>query len=73
LRYARPEQLIEQPSVIDVNEVVQHTLALVRYLGNQKQFEIRLELNATRPVQINPHELQQVLVNLFCQCRPCPE
>jgi hypothetical protein len=34
------------PVLISVNEVVQRTLALVRYLGKQKQFEIRLELNA---------------------------
>ncbi|MEW8023608.1 MAG: cache domain-containing protein [Candidatus Thiodiazotropha sp.] len=65
LHYARPDQITETPSVIDVNEVVQHTLALVRYLRKQKQFEIRLGLNAARPVKINPHELQQVLVNLF--------
>ncbi|MES9890929.1 MAG: cache domain-containing protein [Candidatus Thiodiazotropha sp.] len=65
LHYARPDQITETPSVIDVNEVVQHTLALVRYLRKQKQFEIRLDLNAARPVKINPHELQQVLVNLF--------
>ncbi|MES9847866.1 MAG: ATP-binding protein [Candidatus Thiodiazotropha sp.] len=65
LQYARPDEIKETPSVIDVNEVVQHTLALVRYLRKQKQFEIRLDLNASRPVKINPHELQQVLVNLF--------
>ncbi|MEW7988331.1 MAG: cache domain-containing protein [Candidatus Thiodiazotropha sp.] len=65
LQYARPDEITETPSVIDVNEVVQHTLALVRYLRKQKQFEIRLDLNAARPVKINPHELQQVLVNLF--------
>ncbi len=65
LQYARPDEITETPSVIDVNEVVQHTLALVRYLRKQKQFEIRIDLNASRPVKINPHELQQVLVNLF--------
>ncbi|PUB86457.1 MAG: two-component sensor histidine kinase [gamma proteobacterium symbiont of Ctena orbiculata] len=65
LQYARPDEITETPTVIDVNEVVQHTLALVRYLRKQKQFEIRLDLNASRPVKINPHELQQVLVNLF--------
>jgi two-component system NtrC family sensor kinase len=65
LQYARPDQIAENLSEIDINEVVQHTLALVRYLRKQKQFEMRLELNATRPIKINPHELQQVLVNLF--------
>ncbi|PUB81539.1 MAG: two-component sensor histidine kinase [gamma proteobacterium symbiont of Ctena orbiculata] len=65
LQYARPDEITETPTVIDVNEVVQHTRALVRYLRKQKQFEIRLDLNASRPVKINPHELQQVLVNLF--------
>lgn len=65
LQYARPDQIMEALSVIDVNEVIHHTLALVRYLGKQKQFEIRLDLKATRPIKVNPHELQQVLVNLF--------
>ncbi|MES9991584.1 MAG: cache domain-containing protein [Candidatus Thiodiazotropha sp.] len=65
LQYARPDQITETPSVIDVNEVVQHTLALVRHLRQQKQFEIDLQLKATQPIKINPHELQQVLVNLF--------
>jgi two-component system NtrC family sensor kinase len=65
LQYARPDQITETPSVIDVNEVVQHTQALVRHLRKQKQFEIDLKLKATRPIKINPHELQQVLVNLF--------
>ncbi|MCU7924352.1 MAG: cache domain-containing protein [Candidatus Thiodiazotropha sp. (ex Dulcina madagascariensis)] len=64
LQYARPDQLTEAPSLIDVNEVVQHTLALVRYLRKKSYFEIKLDLNATRPIKINPHELQQVLVNL---------
>jgi two-component system, NtrC family, sensor kinase len=50
--------------LIDVNEVVQHTLALVRYLRKESQFEILMNLNATRAIKINPHELQQVLVNL---------
>jgi two-component system NtrC family sensor kinase len=65
LQYARPGLITENLSIIDVNEVVQHTLALVRYLDKQKKFELRCELNATRPIKINPHELQQVLVNLF--------
>ncbi len=65
LQYARPGQISEAPAVIDVNEVVQHTLALIRYLRKQKRFDIHLDLKATRPVKINPHELQQVLVNLF--------
>ncbi|MEL0586376.1 MAG: cache domain-containing protein [Candidatus Thiodiazotropha sp. (ex. Lucinoma kazani)] len=64
LQYARPDQITEIPTLIDVNEVAQHTLALVRYLRKESQFEILLDLNATRPIKINPHELQQVLVNL---------
>ncbi|MCU7801615.1 MAG: cache domain-containing protein [Candidatus Thiodiazotropha sp. (ex Lucinoma borealis)] len=64
LQYARSDQITVPPSLIDVNEVVQHTLALVRYLRNESQFDILLDLNATRPIKINPDELQQVLVNL---------
>ncbi|MCU7810945.1 MAG: HAMP domain-containing histidine kinase, partial [Candidatus Thiodiazotropha sp. (ex Notomyrtea botanica)] len=64
LAYAKQEKISDTPSLIDVNEVVQNTQALVRHLRQQNPFEIRLFLLASQPVRINPNELQQVLVNL---------
>jgi two-component system NtrC family sensor kinase len=64
LDYARQDQISDETSKIDINEVVENTLALVRHLQKSKQFELELNLAATQSVSINPHELQQVLVNL---------
>ncbi len=64
LEYAKPEQLPGTPSLIDVNEVVQNTQALVRHMRKTHDFNIRLKLHPVLPVRINPSELQQVLVNL---------
>ena len=64
LQYAKPDRMGGEPTLTDVNEVVEHTLELVRHLRGKTEFEIELELTATRPVKINPQELQQVLVNL---------
>ena len=64
LAYAKPAQVSSTQSLVDVNEVVQNTQALVRHLRKQRSFEIRLRLQPVQPVRINPNELQQVLVNL---------
>lgn len=64
LQYARPNEYAGYLSQVQVNGVVEHTLALVRHLRKQASFEIRLSLHAERSVEINEPELQQVLVNL---------
>ncbi len=64
LDYARQDQISDGVSMVDINEVAQNTLALVRHLQKNKRFELVLNLAATQPVSINPNELQQVLVNL---------
>ncbi|MES9861256.1 MAG: cache domain-containing protein [Candidatus Thiodiazotropha sp. LLP2] len=64
LQYARPDQIGGETSLINVNEVIEHTLVLVRHLRSKTEFEIELNLKATHEVKINPQELQQVLVNL---------
>jgi two-component system NtrC family sensor kinase len=64
LEYAKPEQLQETPSLVDVNEVVQSTQALVRHMRKSHNFNMSLKLQSVQPVRINPNELQQVLVNL---------
>lgn len=64
LQYARTDRVSGEAKYVDVNAVVKHTLVLVRHLRSKFNFEIELDLNATRAVKINPQELQQVLVNL---------
>ncbi|MEJ2454446.1 MAG: cache domain-containing protein [Candidatus Thiodiazotropha sp.] len=64
LEYAKPGQLTGKPSLVDVNEVVQNTQALVRHMQKSHDFNIHLKLNPIQAVRINPNELQQVLVNL---------
>jgi two-component system NtrC family sensor kinase len=64
LQYARPNQMGGEVVLVDVNDVVEHTLVLVRHLRTKSEFEIELDLRATREVKVNPQELQQVLVNL---------
>jgi two-component system NtrC family sensor kinase len=64
LEYARPQPLQGGLSLVDVNEVVQNTRALVRHLHKAHNFNMRLTLGSVMPVRINPNELQQVLVNL---------
>ncbi len=64
LHFARPDHYAADVFQVDVNEVVQQTLALVRHLRKKSHFEIELDLTARQQVQINPKELQQVLVNL---------
>ena len=64
LQYSRPEQFVGYLTEVNVNQVVQRTLSLVRHLQKKEQFRIELQLEATRRIQLNPQELQQVLVNL---------
>ena len=64
LQYSRPDEYAGYLSHIDVNEVIEHTLALVRHLRKKVEFEISLALEADRQVELNEQELQQVLVNL---------
>jgi two-component system NtrC family sensor kinase len=65
LQYARPSEFAGYAEELDVNDTVESTLQLVQHLRNQSIYDIHLELEASRPVRINRHELQQVLVNLI--------
>jgi len=65
LQYARPDQYASYIDEIDVNEIVQETLKLVRHLQTKNRVNLSLELNATQHIEINPQELEQVLVNLI--------
>jgi len=65
LQYARPERYVGRSERVDVNEVVQRTLPLVKHLRKKRSFEIDLELKSVPKVEFNMLELQQVLVNLI--------
>ena len=65
LQYAHPDEYSGYMSMIDVNQVVEDTLKLVNHLRDESRFEIQRDLDATLLVEINPQELQQVLVNLL--------
>jgi two-component system NtrC family sensor kinase len=64
LQYSRPEEFVGYLTEVNVNQVAQRTVALVRHLQKKERFKLELELAATRSIQLNPQELQQVLVNL---------
>ena len=65
LQYARPERYAGEGERVDVNQVVERTLPLVRHLRRKKEFEIQLDLQAVPEVEFSVGELQQVLVNLI--------
>jgi len=65
LQYAHPDEYSGYISVVEVNALVMDTLKLVGHLSNESKFEINTDLEASLVVEINPQELQQVLVNLL--------
>jgi len=65
LQYAHPDAFAGYMQQIDVNAVVHETLKLVQHLRSKQDYAIDLTLEATQLIQINPQELQQVLVNLI--------
>lgn len=65
LQYARPDEYAGYLSDVDVNATIEETLQLINHLHATCDFDIQLKLEATVAVQINPQELQQVLVNLL--------
>ncbi|MCF6191097.1 MAG: cache domain-containing protein [Cocleimonas sp.] len=65
LQYAHPDEYSGYISVVEVNSLVMDTLKLVGHLRNESKFEIHTDLKASQVVEINPQELQQVLVNLL--------
>lgn len=64
LQYASPDEFAGYIGVEDVNELVEDSVKLVKHLQKKTQFDSELDLQATRAVEINAQELQQVIVNL---------
>ena len=65
LKYARPGEFAGHLCDVDVNQVVNDTVSLVLHMRSKRDFELELELEATKVITINAQELQQVLVNLI--------
>ena len=65
LQYARPDAYAGHLQSVDVNQVVHETLKLINHLRSKQGFQVDLSLRASETVEINPQELQQVLVNLI--------
>lgn len=65
LQYAHPDEYSGFISVVEVNALIKDTLKLITHFRSSQTLEIKLDLTATQVVEINPQELQQVLVNLL--------
>jgi two-component system NtrC family sensor kinase len=64
LQYARPDAYAGYIQHTDVNTMLHETLKLVQHLRSRREYAVQLSLKATHPIEINPQELRQVLVNL---------
>lgn len=65
LQYSRTGELSEYMDAININNLIEHTLPLVRHEVETHHVVISLDLNADIPIQIRKQELQQVLINLI--------
>lgn len=65
LQYAHPDKYAGYVTMVEVNTLVEDTLELINHLRQESSTKIKMDLNATKMVEINPQELQQVLVNLL--------
>jgi two-component system NtrC family sensor kinase len=65
LQFARPGDFAGYAEAIDVNGVVADCLVLTRHNLNKAGVKVETRLEATRDVEINRGELQQVLINLM--------
>ena len=64
LQYSRPGEYTQSMSPLDINQVVQDTLLLVRHTLEKQNLEVKLSLHAKCSTEANVQQLQQVLVNL---------
>ena len=65
LQYARPDEYAGYISRVDINDLIEDSLKLLRHLQKDNDFIINLDLQATETVEINAQECQQVIVNLI--------
>jgi two-component system NtrC family sensor kinase len=65
LQFARPSEFAGYVERVEVKAVLDDCLVLVRHLLQRNQIRVVREDRATRCVNINRNELQQVLINLI--------
>ena len=65
LQYSRPNDYIAELAPVDINQVVQDSLVLVRHDLSKKSIPVRLDLRAKRSINGNAQQYQQVLINLI--------
>jgi two-component system NtrC family sensor kinase len=65
LQFARPDEFAGFVDALDVNAVLADCLLLVRHEMKKSRIEIEQDLRATRRIEMNRNELQQVLINLI--------
>ncbi len=65
LQYSRPDSRQVPLSAVDINQLINDTMALTRHDMNRKQLRLQLDLRASRPVYSHRSQLQQVLINLL--------
>jgi two-component system NtrC family sensor kinase len=64
LKLARPSRMAGEIREVDVNRLVENTLAVVRHVIKEKPVAIRTRLDAGRLIHIDPYDLEEVLINL---------
>ena len=65
LQYSRPSDYLAQLTPMDINQVINDTLVLVRHDLAKRSIRLRLDLRANRTLHGNPQQYQQVLINLI--------
>lgn len=65
LQYAQPNDYAGYLMNVDVNDIVKELLPLTQHMHAKRDFDITLKLEADAMIEINPQELQQVLINLL--------
>jgi two-component system NtrC family sensor kinase len=64
LQLARPSRMASDIQEVDVNLLVENTLAMVRHVIKSKSISIRQQFDAKHPIRIDPYDLEEVLINL---------
>jgi len=64
LQYSRPGEYSQSLSPLNINQVLDDTLLLVRHTLEKQSLQVKLNLQATCSAEGNVQQLQQVFVNL---------
>jgi two-component system NtrC family sensor kinase len=64
LQLARPARMANDIQEVDVNLLVENTLAMVRHVIKSKSITIRQQFDASHSIRIDPYDLEEALINL---------